>query len=52
MGVIGRNLFTFSNYSGYDPEVSGLTGDPFSFRWDGFSYPNFRTLTGFMEIDF
>ena len=52
VGVIGRNLFTFSNYSGYDPEVSGLTGDPFSFRWDGFSYPNFRTLTGFMEIDF
>ncbi|PYP49591.1 MAG: hypothetical protein DMD45_13880 [Gemmatimonadetes bacterium] len=52
VGVIGRNLFTFSNYSGYDPEVAGLTGDPFSFRWDGFSYPNFRTFTGFMEIDF
>jgi len=52
VGVIGRNLFTFTKYSGYDPEVAGLTGDPFSFRWDGFSYPNFRTFTGFMEINF
>ena len=52
IGVIGRNLFTFSKYSGYDPEVAGLSGDPYSFRFDGFSYPNFRTFTGFMEIDF
>jgi TonB-linked SusC/RagA family outer membrane protein len=52
IGVIGRNLFTFSKYSGYDPEVAGLSGDPFSFRIDGFSYPNFRTFTGFMEINF
>ena len=52
VGVIGHNLFTFTKYSGYDPEVAGLTGDSFSFRWDGFSYPNFRTFTGFMEIDF
>ena len=52
VGVIGRNLFTFTNYSGYDPEVAGLSGDPYSFRVDGFSYPNFRTFTGFMEINF
>jgi len=52
VGVIGRNLLTFTKYSGYDPEVAGLTGDAFSFRWDGFSYPNFRTFTGFMEIGF
>src|SRR6266568_5148042 len=52
VGAIGRNLFTFTKYSGYDPEVAGLTGDAFSFRWDGFSYPNFRTFTGFMEIEF
>jgi TonB-linked SusC/RagA family outer membrane protein len=52
VGVIGRNLFTFTKYTGYDPEVAGLTGDAFSFRWDGFSYPNFRTFTGFMEISF
>jgi TonB-linked SusC/RagA family outer membrane protein len=52
VGVIGRNLFTFTKYSGYDPEVSGLSGDPYSFRFDGFSYPNFRTFTGFAEINF
>jgi hypothetical protein len=52
VGVIGRNLFTFTKYSGYDPEVAGLSGDPYSFRVDGFSYPNFRTFTGFMEINF
>ncbi len=52
IGVIGRNLFTFTNYSGYDPEVAGLSGDPYSFRFDGFSYPNFRTFTGFVEITF
>jgi len=52
VGVIGRNLLTFTKYSGYDPEVAGLSGDPFSFRFDGFSYPNFRTFTGFVEIDF
>jgi hypothetical protein len=52
IGVIGRNLFTFTKYSGYDPEVAGLSGDPYSFRFDGFSYPNFRTFTGFAEINF
>lgn len=52
VGLVGRNLLTFTNYSGYDPEVSGIDGDPFSFRFDGFTYPNFRTLTGLIEIDF
>ena len=52
VGVIGRNLFTFTKYSGYDPEVAGLSGDPYSFRFDGFSYPNFKTFTGFAEINF
>jgi len=52
IGVIGRNLFTFTKYSGYDPEVAGLSGDAYSFRFDGFSYPNFRTFTGFMELNF
>ncbi len=52
LGVVGRNLFTFTKYSGYDPEVTGLAGDPFQFRFDGFSYPHFRTFTGTVEIAF
>ena len=52
LGVVGRNLFTFTKYSGYDPEVSGLAGDPFQFRVDWFQYPHFRTFTGQVEIAF
>lgn len=52
IGVIGRNLFTFTKYSGYDPEVADLSGDAFSFRFDGFNYPNFRTFTGVVELGF
>ena len=52
VGIIGRNLLTFTDYSGYDPEVAGLTGDPFSFRFDGFSYPNFRTFTFVVDLGF
>ncbi|HEU5219442.1 MAG TPA: SusC/RagA family TonB-linked outer membrane protein [Gemmatimonadales bacterium] len=52
LGVLGRNLFTFTKYSGYDPEVSGLVGDPFQFRVDWFQYPHFRTFTGLVEIAF
>lgn len=52
IGVVGRNLFTLTDYSGYDPEVAGLDGDPFQFRIDWFSYPHFRTFTGVVEIAF
>ena len=51
-GLIGRNLLTFTDYSGYDPEVSGLDGDPFQVRIDWFQYPQFRTFTGVVEIAF
>ncbi len=52
VGLVGRNLWTKTKYSGYDPEVSGLAGDPYSFRFDTFSYPNFRTFTGLVELAF
>ena len=52
LGLVGRNLFTFTKYSGYDPEVAGLDGDPYQFRIDWFSYPHYRTITGVVEIAF
>ena len=52
VGVVGRNLWTKTKYTGFDPEVAGLAGDPYSFRFDGFSYPNFRTFTGMIELGF
>ena len=46
----GRNLFTFTKYSGWDPEVS-IKGSPF-FKLDEFAYPNFRTFAGSVQIKF
>ncbi len=43
----GRNLFTSSDYKGYDPEV----GSPLQ-RIDSYAYPQFRTLTAGAEIRF
>ncbi|HEX2166203.1 MAG TPA: SusC/RagA family TonB-linked outer membrane protein [Longimicrobiales bacterium] len=45
--AIGRNMFTWSDYKGYDPEA----GSPLS-RMDDFVYPQFRTLTAGLEIRF
>ncbi len=50
VALIGRNLKTWTNYSGFDPESSS-NGD-FNFRIDGFRYPSFRQLTGQIEIGF
>ncbi len=53
LGLVGRNLLTFTNYSGYDPDVSGPGGgNPFAYRVDYFTYPVFRTVTGMVEIGF
>jgi TonB-linked SusC/RagA family outer membrane protein len=50
IGLVGRNLWTTTKYSGYDPDVSGFGGDPFSYRVDYFSYPSYRTWTGMVEL--
>lgn len=51
ISVVGRNLLTWTKYSGYDPEVSGPGGgDPFTYRIDYFTYPNFRTFTLGVEL--
>jgi len=52
IGFIARNLFTITDYSGLDPEVSGLFGDPFQVKMDWFQYPQFRTFSTVVEISF
>jgi TonB-linked SusC/RagA family outer membrane protein len=52
IGFIARNLFTITKYSGLDPEVSGLFGDPFQVKIDWFQYPQFRTFSTVVEISF
>ncbi|HEY4131322.1 MAG TPA: SusC/RagA family TonB-linked outer membrane protein [Gemmatimonadaceae bacterium] len=50
IAFIGRNLYTWTKYSGFDPDVT--SGSDFNYRIDGFKYPAFRTFTGQFEISF
>ncbi len=55
IAVTGRNLFTWTNYRGYDPEVGkadGETGSAAVARVDGYTYPNFRTWTAAVSLIF
>ncbi len=53
LGIVGRNLWTHTKYSGYDPDVTGPGGgNPFSYRVDYFTYPAYRTFTGMLELRF
>ena len=47
LALVGRNLLTFTNYKGYDPDVGGAI-----VRLDSFDYPRYRTITGSVEITF
>jgi TonB-linked SusC/RagA family outer membrane protein len=47
VSVIGRNLFTWTDYKGYDPEVGTNLA-----RLDSFDYPRYRTFTGAIELTF
>jgi TonB-linked SusC/RagA family outer membrane protein len=48
LGFVGRNLWTFSNYSGYDPEV-GVVGGQANLglinQTDAFDFPTLRQYT-------
>jgi hypothetical protein len=50
VALIGRNLYTWTNYTGFDPDVT--SGSDFNFRIDGFRYPQFRTITGQVTVGF
>ena len=59
--LIGRNLLTFTNYSGYDPEVGRNSGNEYT-RGDGgstaigridtYQYPNYRTISASVRMTF
>lgn len=54
VGVIGRNLLTWTDYSGYDPEVGtggGQGGSAVLTRFDGYQYPNFRSVSFIFEVE-
>ena len=53
--VTGRNLFTWTDYTGYDPEIGRAGGDVGSAaiaRVDGYNYPNYRSYNFGIEFNF
>jgi hypothetical protein len=48
VALVGRNLFTFTKYTGYDPETGssgGQTGSGLISQIDAFGFPTLRTFT-------
>ncbi len=54
VNLIGRNLLTWTDYTGYDPEVGQASsgGSDVIGRIDDYQYPNFRTLTASLQLVF
>lgn len=56
INLIGRNLITWTDYTGYDPEVgtagTGSGGAAAIGRIDSYQYPNFRSMTASIELVF
>jgi TonB-dependent starch-binding outer membrane protein SusC len=47
-----QNLFVFTNYSGYDPEVNALSSDGIAYGTDHSNYPQPRIFTGGINVTF
>jgi TonB-linked SusC/RagA family outer membrane protein len=52
LSVVGRNLLTWTGYTGFDPEAGENGANAAIQRVDSFDYPNYRTFTGSIEIEF
>lgn len=50
--VGGQNLYTFTRYSGLDPELADLSGNPLNSGIDFAKYPQARTILGGLNIKF
>jgi TonB-linked SusC/RagA family outer membrane protein len=47
LSLVGRNLWVFTGYSGYDPEIGGVLT-----RTDSFAFPTYRTFTFSVDVEF
>jgi hypothetical protein len=47
ISVIGRNLKTWTRYSGYDPEAGSVIN-----RLDSYDYPQYRNFTAVFQVQF
>ncbi|MCB0569817.1 MAG: TonB-dependent receptor [Phaeodactylibacter sp.] len=50
--VNAQNLYTFTNYSGYDPEIGAFNQDPLLQNVDMGRYPSPRLFTFGIDVDF
>ena len=50
--VSADNLFTITNYEGYDPEVSDYFSNPYAYGVDVGTYPQPRTYRGGITVNF
>lgn len=50
--VNAQNLYTFTNYSGYDPEIGAFNQDPLLQNVDMGRYPSPRLFTFGLDVDF
>lgn len=51
IALLGKNLYTLTNYSGYDPEVATTDGTQY-FSYDFMGYPNYRSFAASLELKF
>jgi TonB-linked SusC/RagA family outer membrane protein len=51
LSLIGRNLYTWTSYTGWDPEVGSSVNGVVN-RIDAFGYPSYRTVSGSIEVEF
>lgn len=50
--ITGQNLWTLTDYSGYDPEVNAYGGDSVAMGVDFGTYPQSRTFVGGINLTF
>jgi len=50
--VVAQNLFTFTNYSGMDPEVNYAGDDDLRYGTDFFTYPSARVVSAGINVQF
>jgi hypothetical protein len=50
--VAADNLFTITDYEGFDPEVSEYYGNPYSYGVDVGTYPQPRTYRAGITLNF
>jgi len=52
VSVSAQNILTFTKYKGYDPEISSSAGDDVNSGMDWFAYPNPKSYSFGISIEY